>query len=138
MEVLFENEQFILKSTGRDYDFVGIIETKTDEPLTFFFSEELCADDEDDGEEDYDRDSYIDENKTELLGVYEGLKSREDNCDADDDDEEETAYDLQADDWFRTRDDKSTGFLSDCRERGQFLAIIKYYCPEKLERIPWL
>ena len=137
MEVLFENEQFILKSTGRDYDFVGIIETKTDEPLTFFFREELFADDDDD-EEDYDRDSYIDENKTELLGVYEGLKSREDNCDADDDEEEETAYDLQADDWFRTCDDKSTGFLSDCRERGQFLAIIKHYCPEKLERIPWL
>ena len=42
MKTLFENNDFILKSTGHDYDFVGIIETKTEEPLTFFFSEQLC------------------------------------------------------------------------------------------------
>ena len=148
MEKLFENEDFILSSTGHDYDFVGIIETKGDEPLTFFFKEEMVpvlADDEEyDPEADYD-EWVPDESKTELLGVWKGLKpydEEEDNY--DDDEEEETAEryrmanpDIDYIEWFRTRDDKSTGFLSDCRERGQFLALIKAYCPEKLSSIKW-
>ena len=146
MEKLFENEDFILSSTGHDYDFVGIIETKGDEPLTFYFEEDLVpvlADDE-----EYDPDEYYDEwepdeSKTRLLDVYKGLKEYDsDSDDPDNDEEQEIASDYQAKEgidvsYFRTRDDKSTGFLSDCRERGQFLALIKHYCPEKLECIGW-
>ena len=130
MITLFENEDFILKSTGHDYDFVGIIETKTEKPLTFFFSEELLAGDEDDWE-----DCQINEDETRLLGVYEGLKP----YDEDDytDEENDMAMSLFADSFFRTRDDKSTGFLSYPRERGQFLALVKAYCPERLKDISW-
>lgn len=130
MVTLFENNDFILKSTGHDYDFVGIIETKTDKPLTFFFGEELCEKEREDG--DWDEDD-IDESKTKLLDVYQGL----DNSDNEYDEEEDVAMSLYADSYFRTRDDKSTGFLSEPRERGMFLALIKNYCPEKLERIDW-
>lgn len=136
METLFENNDFILKSTGHDYDFVGIIETKTDQPLTFFFSEELCASDDDD--DDDDDELYVDETETELLDVYQGLKSYDDSPNEDGDNEEDNiAMELGATSYLRTRDDKSTGFLSDPRERGMFLALIKSYCPEKLERIAW-
>lgn len=130
METLFENNDFVLKSTGHDYDFVGIIETKTDKPLTFFFSEELCEKEREDG--DWDEDD-IDESKTQLLDVYRGLGDDDNGGD----EENDVAMSLYADSYFRTRDDKSTGFLSDPRERGQFLALVKNYCPEKLERIDW-
>ena len=129
MEKLFENEDFILSSTGHDYDFVGIIETKGDKPLTFFFSEELCNKEREDGDWDV---CDIDESQTELLDVYKGLRN-----DEDDDEEQDMAMQFCADSYLRTRDDKSTGFLSDCRERGQFLALIKTYCPEKLNCIAW-
>lgn len=134
MTTLFENEQFSLELTGHDYDFVGIILTKTDEPLTFFFSEELCEhniDNEDDWDGD-DFDSWIDEDETKLLDVYEGLKD-----DEDDDEIQETIWHLGADSYFTTREDKSTGFLSCPKERGQFLALVKNYCPEQLANIPW-
>ena len=135
MKTLFENDDFILKSTGHDYDFVGIIETKTEEPLTFFFSEELCPRSEED-EEDWDEWAYyIDESETKLLEVKEGLK--EYNEETDEDEEQDEAEHLGADSYFRTRDDRSTGFLSDPRERGQFLALIKHYCPEQLAQIAW-
>lgn len=128
METLFENEDFILKSTGHNYDFVGIIETKTDEPLTFFFDEEV------------DKNGDVIEDKTEFLEVWDGLKEYEDNDDGYDE-AEEISFGLNSKnghiDWFRTRDDKSTGFLSDCKERGMFLALIKAYCPEKLDCIAW-
>lgn len=123
MEKLFENEDFILSSTGHDYDFVGIIETKGDEPLTFFFNEET------------DIEGEVYEDLTEFVDVWKGLKEYEDGDEVDE--AEEMAYANGANNWFRTRDDKSTGFLSDCRERGQFLALIKHYCPEKLECIGW-
>jgi hypothetical protein len=137
MKTLFENNDFILKSTGHDYDFVGIIETKTEEPLTFFFGETVA-----DGigdVEDYESD--VDETKTELLDVYQGMSNGE--SDPDDDEQQETAtgywmggdYDHVS--YFRTRDDRSTGFLSDPQERGQFLALIKHYCPEQLANIAW-
>lgn len=132
MTTIFENNDFILKSTGHDYDFVGIIETKTEEPLTFFFSEELCDSDE---ESDWD-DICIDESQTRLLDVYEGLREYG-GPDDDPDEEESTAETLQADSYFRTRDDRSTGFLSEPRQRGQFLALVKNYCPDQLENIPW-
>ena len=32
---------------------------------------------------------------------------------------------------------ESVGFLSECQQRGWFLALIKHYCPEKLDRIAW-
>lgn len=141
MKTLFENNDFILKSTGHDYDFVGIIETKTEEPLTFFFSEQLC--------EGCDESAYweddIDESKTELLGVHQGLKEYDSETDVPEDDEEQNTAemywtankDIEHIDYFRTRDDKSTGFLSDPRERGRFLALIKAYCPEQLANIAW-
>lgn len=146
METLFENNDFILKSTGHDYDFVGIIETKTEKPLTFFFSEELVPvlEDGEEYDEDADYEFVPDESKTKLLGVCEGLKEYDyDADDGYDETEEEAEHyrfanpDAESIDWFRTRDDKSTGFLSDCKERGQFLALIKAYCPEKLDRIAW-
>lgn len=146
METLFENNDFILKSTGHDYDFVGIIETKGDQPLTFFFSEELIPvlGDDEEYDEDEDYEFVPDESKTKLLGVHQGLKEYDYDTDDGYDEEEEEAEcyrmanpDVESIDWFRTRDDKSTGFLSDCRERGQFLALIKAYCPEKLNSIEW-
>ena len=141
MITLFENEDFILKSTGQDYDFVGIIETKTEEPLTFFFSEQLC--------EGCDEGIYweddIDESKTELLGVHQGLKEYDSETDDPEDDEEQNTAEMY---WmankgidhvgyFRTQDDYSTGLLSNPQERGQFLALIKAYCPEKMKEIHW-
>ena len=139
METLFENDDFVLKSTGHDYDFVGIIETKGYEPLTFFFSEELVPHDieEEDEWDSYDFEDNIDESETKLLGVYKGLKEYDYDKDDGYDEEQETAMSLCADSYFRTRDDGSTGFLSYPQERGQFLALIKAYCPEKLDRISW-
>lgn len=131
MITLFENNEFRLLSTGHDYDFVGIIETKTDEPLTFFFNEELCDSDD---ENSWD-DICIDESQTQLLDVYKGLK--EYNHSEGIDEEQETAECLQADSYFRTRDDRSTGFLSEPRQRGQFLALVKNYCPDQLKAISW-
>ena len=129
MKTLFENNDFILKSTGHDYDFVGIIETKTEEPLTFFFSEQLCncIDEADDYESD------VDESKTELLDVYDGLKENEEQETAD----SYVMGDFDHVSYFRTRDDRSTGFLSNPQERGQFLALIKAYCTEQLSQISW-
>ena len=141
MTTLFENDDFILKLTGHDYDFVGIIETKGDEPLTFFFSEELYEEtvEETDGRTEVEVD--VDESKTKLLDVYKGLKQYNYEIGAvneDGEDEEEAmAMKLGADSYFRTRDDKSTGFLSEPRDRGQFLALVKNYCPERLKDIAW-
>lgn len=143
MITLFENEDFILKSTGHDYDFVGIIETKCDEPLTFFFSEEYVPhniEDEDDWDS-YDFEDNVDENETKLLDMYKGLKEYTDETQTFIDDgladDEEVASSICATSYFRTRDDKSTGFLSCPQERGQFLALIKAYCPDKLSLIAW-
>ena len=134
MTTLFENDDFRLLSTGHDYDFVGIIETKTESPLTFFFSEELCEHDE--SEEDdwdgYQWEDMVDESETKLLEVHEGLKE-----DDYKDETQEVIFSTGADSYFRARNDKSTGFLSNPRERGWFLAIIKAYCPEQLKNIPW-
>ena len=141
MKTIFENNEFRLLLTGHDYDFVGIIETKTDEPLTFFFSETLCEGCE---EGTYWEDD-IDESKTRLLGVHQGLKEYDSKTDDPEDDEEQNTAemywtantDVDHIDYFRTRDDRSTGFLSDPRERGQFLALVKNYCPERLPEIAW-
>ena len=139
MKQIFENNEFRLLLTGHDYDFVGIIETKTEEPLTFFFSEELCEHQESDEDDwdSYDWEDMIDESQTRLLDVYEGLKAYDYDTDDGLDEEQQEAESLGADSYFRTRDDKSTGFLSDPRERGQFLALIKAYCPEQLSQISW-
>ena len=138
MTQIFENNEFRLYSTGHDYDFVGIIETKTEEPLTFFFSEELC--DCIDEADDYESD--VDESKTELLDVYQGMKEYDGESDTDEQQETAESY-MFANDYdhvsfFRTRDDRSTGFLSNPQERGQFLALIKAYCPEQLSQIAWV
>ena len=137
MKTLFENNDFILKSTGHDYDFVGIIETKTEEPLTFFFSETVA-----DGIGDVDDyESDVDESQTELLDVYQGMKEYDGESDTDEQQETAESY-MFANDYdhvsfFRTRDDRSTGFLSNPQERGQFLALVKAYCPEQLSQIAW-
>ena len=123
MKTIFENNEFRLLLTGHDYDFVGIIETKTDEPLTFFFEEET----------DIEGDVY--EDMTEFVEVWQGLKEHEDGDDFDE--AEEMAFTNNATSWLRTRDDKSTGFLSDCQQRGWFLALVKNYCPERLPEIAW-
>lgn len=136
MITLFENSDFTLLLTGHDYDFVGIIETKTAAPLTFFFSEELFPADQD----DFDTEADVDESRTRLLGVYCGRKPYDpDTGDPfnDEDKEQNMAIDLGATSWMRTRDDKSTGFLSDPKGRGMFLALVKAYCPERIADIPW-
>jgi len=148
MKTLFENQDFRLSTTGHDYDFVGIIETKTKEPLTFFFSEKLSPVLQE-GEE-YDPDEFYsewepDESCTELLGVHQGLKMYDSETgNQEEDEEQDTAEmyrmadtDIDNVSYFRTRDDGSTGFLSDPRDRGQFLAIIKAYCPDKIKEIAW-
>ena len=141
MTTLFENEDFILKLTGHDYDFVGIIETKGDEPLTFFFSEELYEETVEETDDMTEVEVDVDESQTKLLDVYKGLKPYNYEIGAvnedGDDEEENIALQIGADSYFRTRDDKSTGFLSEPRERGQFLALVKNYCPERLKDIPW-
>ena len=142
METLFENNEFRLLSTGLDYDFVGIIETKTDKPLTFFFSEVLVPYEESDEEDwdSYDYEANIDESETCLMDVYEGLKPYDEESGDpfnDEDDEQDIAMMIGATSYFRTRDDKSTGFLSDPQGRGQFLALVKNYCPEQLKNIAW-
>ena len=129
MITLFENEDFILKSTGQDCDFVGIIETKNDTPLTFFFAEDIHPKDEED-----DCEWEIDENKTYMKGDYSGL---EDDETGGKEEKEDLMYRLNATSWLTTREDKSTGFLSDCQERGWFLALIKAYCPDQLCNISW-
>ena len=129
MEKLFENEDIILSSTGRDYDFVGTIEVKGDKPLTFFFSEELIPTDE----EDEDCEWVVNENETEFKGVYDCIE------DEDSDEAYDTAQDCDATSWFTSsKRDEWTGFLSDPKQRGWFLALIKTYCPEKLNCLPWV
>lgn len=129
MITLFENEDFVLKSTGHDYDFVGIIENKNEERLTFFFGEVVNVDGE------------IDEEETKFLELYADLETYNEETDEGFDEAEEVAEHMVSEydkiDWFTTREDRSTGFLSDPRERGQFLALIKSYCPERLKDIPW-
>ena len=129
MKLLFENEDFRLLLTGHTYDFVGIIETKTDNPLTFFFSEELVPHDESDEEDrdGYDLDANIDESETELNEVCYNILS--------DEEADEEMFKCNAISYFRTRDDKSTGFLACPQDRGQFLALVKHYCPEKLNEV---
>lgn len=121
MKKIFENDEFVLSLTGHNYDFVAIMETKTDEPLTFFFSEGLAPTDE----EDEDCEWVVNEDETELKELcYNSLSDEE---------ADEEMFKCGATSWFRTRDDKSTGFFAGCKERGQLLAIVKHYCPEKLE-----
>ncbi len=124
MKKIFENKQFALELTGHKYDFVAIMETKTGRPLTFFFSEELAPTDE----EDEDCEWVVNEDETELKAVFKHMTD-------DADEVQETAFRLSATSWLRTRDDRSTGFLADCKDRGQLLAIVKQYCPEKLEEV---
>lgn len=139
MITLFENDDFVLKSTGHDYDFVGIIETKGYKPLTFFFSEELVPHNEEDEQEwtSWDWDDNIDETQTRLIDVYKGLEPYCESHDGGYDEEQETALELDAQSYFRTRDDRSTGFMAYPKERGWFLAIIKAFCPDKLKEIDW-
>ena len=129
MITLFENNDFILKSTGHDYDFVGIIENKNNERLTFFF------------DEDTDVDGVVYEDMTKLLGVYANLKTYDEETDKGWDEAQDVAERMDSQygqiEWLTTRDDGCTGFMSDCKERGWFLALIKAYCPEKLKEIPW-
>lgn len=136
MEKIFENEDFILNSTGHDYDFVGTIEVKSNKPLTFFFKEELLPQEED----DEDCDEYItNENETEFLAVYADLTPYDEDSDDGYDEAEDTGHDIGATDWFTiSKEDNWKGFLSDPKERGLFLALIKTYCPDKLESIVWV
>jgi len=135
MTTIFENEQFRLSLTGHNFDFVAIMETKTDEPLTFFFSEELVQVKESDGTT-YD-EWEPDETATEFLEVREGLKEPADDDDWDEAESIAERWIMMYDhvDWLRTRDDKSTGFLADFKDRGMLLAIVKEYCPEKLKEV---
>jgi len=137
MITLFENEYFILKSTGHDYDFVGIIENKNEERLTFFFDEDVVPLDENDEDSEW----KVLEDKTKLLGVYSDLATYDEETGEGWDEAEEVAENMNSEygqiDWFTTREDRSTGFLACPKERGQFLAIVKSYCPEKLSEIPW-
>lgn len=139
---LFENSDLRLSSTGHDYDFVGTIEVLSDKPLTFFFAETLCQVIDEDGTE-YD-EWEPDESATRLLDVYAGLKPYDEDTDDDNDEAENVANclyhgeDIDHIDYFtQTKEEGWSGFLSDPKQRGWFLALIKNYCPEKLADIPW-
>lgn len=139
---LFENSDLRLSSTGHAYDFVGTIEVLSDKPLTFFFAESLCQVIDDDGTE-YD-EWEPDEDETKLLDVYAGLKPYAGDTDEGNDEAEDVANslymanDLDHIDFFtQSKEDGWRGFLSDPKQRGWFLALIKNYCPEKLADIPW-
>lgn len=125
MMTLFENENFRPESTGHDYDFVGTLEVKSEKPLTFFFNEELHPLDPE--EEDCDV-WVVSEDESELVEINEDM-----------DEEEARDYaSLNNYSYFtQSKDDKWMGFLSCCRERGWFLALIKNYCPKQLENIAW-
>lgn len=123
MKKIYENDEFILSLTGHDYDFVAIMETKTDKPLTFFFSAVLMPTDE----EDEDCEWVVNEDETELELVCNDTMTDEEIDDA--------MFRCSATSYFQTRDDRSTGFLADCKERGELLAIVKNYCPEKLDEV---
>lgn len=129
METLFENNDFILCSTGHDYDFVGTIEVKRNESMYFFFSEDwvLPNDKEDD---EYEREDYIIEDETKLLKVFYGLSESGTE-------EIGKICSLGADSALFVESGDSAGFLSCPLERGWFLALIKAYCPEKQKEIPW-
>lgn len=126
MITLFENEDFILESTGNDYDFVGVITIKSDKSMTFYFEEELAPVDETDEDAEWE----VDENQTKLADVVYGL----------DEDEAERQIELYQDVtscFTQNKEDGWLGFLSDCQQRGWFLALIKTYCPEQLTKISW-
>nr|MBQ4453596.1 hypothetical protein [Clostridia bacterium] len=126
MVTLFENENIRLLSTGHDYDFVGVIETKTEKPMTFFFNSET------------DCEGEVYEDTTELVDVYEGLEPHDDEgWDEAEDIAQAMMMEYDYVNYMTTRDDKSTGFLSNPQERGWFLALVKNYCPEKIKEIPW-
>lgn len=123
MTTIFENKDFSLKLTGHDYDFVGTIEAK-EKPLTFFFDEET------------DDEGCIYEDETRLLDVYSDVKPYDENDDGLDE-AEQIAMDICAMSYFTVSPERGVGFLSDCKERGQFLALVKNYCPEQLKNIFW-
>ena len=107
----------------------------SDKPLTFFFSEELIPTDE----EDEDCEWVVNENETEFKGVYCDVEPYDEESDDGYDHAEEVAQDCDATSWFTSsKEDEWTGFLSDPKERGWFLALIKAYCPEKLNCLPWV
>lgn len=132
MITLFENEDFILKSTEHDYDFVGFIEQKTEKPLTFFFEEVLVPTDEDDEDCEFE----VVESETQLAGYWEGPDISKKNDGTDE--VEDLAFRLGATSWLTMDDDKSAGFLSEPQQRGWFLALIKNFCPEQLSKISWV
>lgn len=138
MITLFENSDFILKSTGRNYDFVGIIENKNNKRLTFFFDKDVAPLDENDEDSEWE----VLEDKTKLLGVYSDLATYDEETGEGWDEAQDVAERMDSQygqiEWLTTRDDGCTGFMSDCKERGWFLALIKAYCPEKLKEIPWV
>lgn len=125
MTTLFENKDLRLTSTGHDYDFVGGIEVLHRKTLTFFFDEET------------DEEGYVIEDETKFKGVYCDVQPY-DETDGGYDHAEEMAQRIGANNWFTlNRKAGWAGFLSDCTERGQFLALIKNYCPERLKDIEW-
>ncbi len=135
METIFENDKIRLDLTGHDYDFVGGITVKTTETQTFFFEEELFPqNDEDNWEWD---DDEINESKTRLIDVQTGLHLYE----GDEEDYYSDEWEAErngATSWItRSASDGWGGFLSDPKQRGWFLALVKNYCPEQLKNIPW-
>lgn len=42
MKTIFENEFIKVSETGRDYDFVAVIENKTDKPITMVMDKEIA------------------------------------------------------------------------------------------------
>ena len=85
-----------------------------------------------------------DESATRLLDVYAGLKPYDEDTDDGNDEAENVANclyhgeDIDHIDYFtQTKEEGWSGFLSDPKQRGWFLALIKNYCPEKLADIPW-
>jgi hypothetical protein len=124
-----------LNSTGHDYDFVGIIESKHDSPITYFFEDfDVGGLSEEHYMSDYDKERDLDESKCKLRIEYYGID--EENED-DENEITDTFLSIGNCSYFTLKPFETTGFLSDCKQRGWFLALIKRYCPERLKDIPW-
>ena len=135
METLFENDDFILKSTGHDYDFVGFIVSKSDRPRTFFFEEhDVEGLTEEHYAYFYDKDLDLDESRCRLDAEYVGTKA---GSEEDEFAISELRVMTENCSYITLEPFESIGFLSDCQQRGWFLALVKAFCQDRLKDIPW-
>lgn len=135
METLFENDGFVLRSTGHGYDFVGFIVSKSDRPRTFFFEEhDVEGLTEEHYANFYDKELDLDESRCRLGAEYVGIKEGSEH---DDFAISELRILVENCSHITLEPFECIGFLSNCQQRGWFLALVKAFCPDRLKDIPW-